>query len=53
MSRTNWFKFLKLIFDQLLAATGEQSLVDKDLLMQTVAMNVERMPLVPLGQFNE
>ena len=51
MSRSNWFKFLKYIYDELVAAYGQCELVDRDLMMQTMMLNLDKIPLQTLEAF--
>jgi hypothetical protein len=67
MSRTEWFKFLKLAFDELVCEyptyistdgivfvppnKNPVDCVDKELLIQTVVMNSDQVPLLDLTDF--
>ena len=53
MSRTNWFKFLKHVFDELCAAGNSSELVERDLLAQTLLLNSDKIPLQPLEVYKQ
>ena len=53
MSRTNWFKFLKHVYDELSAVCKTKELVERDLIVQTVQMNSDKIPLQTIEAYKE
>ena len=68
MSRSEWFKFLKLAFDELVceyptyltenavvfappSGSNVVDCVDRELLIQTITMNSDQVPLITLSEF--
>ena len=70
MARTQWFKFLKLAFDELMCEypayltpkgisfilapnTSCVDCIDRELLLQTITMNTDQVPLMSLSEFKK
>jgi len=52
MARQEWFKFMRLAYDELLSEyPNNQGSVEKDLFLQTIEINSDQIPLVSLGDF--